>query len=1176
MTEREELEKAMAALDQQRSMLGDAAVEAALAGLQQKLSALEKGEPASQTLTGERRIVTVLFCDVKGSTAMAEKLDPEDWAGIMKRAFAYLIEPVTRHEGTVVRLMGDAILALFGAPTTHEDDPQRAVRAGLEIVEGITVFREQLKRERGLDFNVRVGINTGLVYAGAIGSDQRVEYTAIGDTMNLAARMEQTAQPGSVQITEQTFKLVDPWFEFEALGEIQVKGKREPVPVYRVLHIKARPVRGRGLEGHGLSAPIVGREQELERIEVCIKRLYELMEGCIVGIIGEAGLGKSRLLEEAKSFTSSKSSNVLWLEAQTLSFGQTISYWPFQQILRGWADITEGDDVDASWSKLESRTRELFGEETMDYLPYLASLLALEVRDDYAERVKYLDGDAMGQQIFLTSRRFFERLAHRQPTILVFEDLHWMDESSTLLLEHLLPLVESVPLVIFGVSRPERETPAARLREICGRDFVDRYTEIRLVPLSESDSGQLINNLLDIENMPARLRDAIVAKADGNPFFLEEVIRTLIDTGAVQREASSGRWHATAQMEAINIPNTIQGVIMARVDRLEEELKQVLRVASVIGRSFLYRVLKAITEAGQHLNDDLTELQATELIREKQHLPELEFMFKHALAQEATYESILLQKRRELHARVALAIEALFAERLEEFYGLLAYHYARAEVWDKAQEYLLKAADQAGQMAADAEALNLYEQAMAAYARAFGDQWDPAQRASLERKISEAIERRGDYQQAVEHFRQALGYLGYRLPMSRGEVRTALAREILVQAAHRLWPNRFVKPAAPLPPPPVEDEGRIYLRLAFIDGRTNPERFLMVTLRELNFSEQYGFPLGIVFGCQTFGIALDFVGWSWLAGWYHHYALEVAQEIQIPRALANAYNGLQIHEFYRGELVHSLEYGRQSFQAFKLTRENATSEIAASFLVWALSELGDFDGAVAESQELIRWGRDAEVRVAWCWGETILGYALRRQGKLEEAIEHLQQAIKLAEAIPDHVYRIIAGAELGLCYLRQDNYERALSELETCLRIRAEHRVVEPSGHAAILVNLAEAHLWMAEQDVSQRDQSLNKAKSFCHAALRQAPKERPKLPKALRLQGTYEWLCGKPAAARKWWQKSLAEAERMSMKYDIGMIHLEMGRRLGEREHLEKAEKVFSEIGAELDLAKARVLLHR
>ena len=225
-----------------------------------------------------------------------------------------------------------------------------------------------------------------------------------------------------------------------------------------------------------------------------------------------------------------------------------------------------------------------------------------------------------------------------------------------------------------------------------------------------------------------------------------------------------------------------------------------MRLASVIGRNFLYRVLQAIAEAGQRLDDDLAELQASELIHEKQHLPELEYMFKHALAQEATYESILLARRRELHVRVAQAIEALFAGRLEAFYGLLAYHYAQAEAWDKAQAYLLKAADQAGQMAADAEALNLYEQAIAAYGRAFGDQWDPAQRASLERKMGEAFRRRGDYQQAVEHFRHALGYLGYRLPMSRTEVRVALVRELIVQVGHRIWPKKFVRPAvSPMP-----------------------------------------------------------------------------------------------------------------------------------------------------------------------------------------------------------------------------------------------------------------------------------------------------------------------------------------------------------------------------------------
>jgi len=279
----------------------------------------------------------------------------------------------------------------------------------------------------------------------------------------------------------------------------------------------------------------VGRAPELQTIEACAWRLVEQGEGGIVVILGEAGLGQSRLVAEAKSFAVGSLSNVLWLEGQTLSLGQTISYWPFQQILRGWAGISEEDDAEATWTKLETHVRAVFADETIDYLPYLASLLALDVREPYAERVKYLDGDAMGKQIFLSTRRFIERLARAQPTLLVFEDLHWMDESSTLLLEHLLPLVETVPLVIFGLSRPERDTPAAKLRELCARDFANYYTEIRLAPLSETDSAQLIDNLLDVENLPPRLRDLMVGKAEGNPFFLEEIIRTLMEAGALVR-----------------------------------------------------------------------------------------------------------------------------------------------------------------------------------------------------------------------------------------------------------------------------------------------------------------------------------------------------------------------------------------------------------------------------------------------------------------------------------------------------------------------------------------------------------------------------------------------------------------------------------------------------------------
>ncbi|HLF31452.1 MAG TPA: adenylate/guanylate cyclase domain-containing protein, partial [Xanthomonadales bacterium] len=529
MKERKQLEQAIAALEAQRPVLGDTMVEAALQSLREKLTALDElhGEPFADpgrdaareaaSFTGERRVVTILFCDVKGSTAMAEQLDPEVWAGIIQPALGYLTEPVSRHRGTVAEVRGDGILAFFGAPVAHEDDPQRAVLAGLEILEGIRAYREQLQRGRGLDFQVRVGIHTGLVVVGGVGTEEQVEYTAIGDTVNLAARMEQTARPGTVQISEQTYKLVEQVFECKPLGELKVKGKRQPVRTYRVVGLKAEPESLRGLERQGLQSPLVGREAEFAALKDSLDRLLA-GQGGVVGIIGEAGIGKSRLVSELRH--GALAGRLTWLEGQTLSYGQTIPYWPFQEILRGYADITNNDGDDAAWQKLKGKIAALFPENAVattiqlplppsptvaEILPYLASLLGLKVRDAYLERVKYLDGEALGKQIFLAARRFFERLANVQPVVLVFEDLHWMDESSVGLLEHLLPLVESVPLLILGLSRPYRKTPAAHLGEVIAREHADRYTEIRLAPLSPGYSAQLVHNLLEIEDLPERV-----------------------------------------------------------------------------------------------------------------------------------------------------------------------------------------------------------------------------------------------------------------------------------------------------------------------------------------------------------------------------------------------------------------------------------------------------------------------------------------------------------------------------------------------------------------------------------------------------------------------------------------------------------------------------------------------
>jgi len=1177
MTEREQLEQAIAALESQRLALGDAVVDAALAPMREKLAALRASPKTSapqqveRGRTGERKLVTVMFADISGFTVLSENMDPESVRDLMNQCFTHLVPCITQYEGTIDKFIGDEIMALFGAPRAHENDAERAIRAALDMMEVLERFNEEHHINLGLHF----GINTGLVLAGDIGAGLRREYSVMGDAVNLASRLEDVSERGQIFVGPHTYRLTTPLFDFETLEPIKFKGRTEAIPAYRVIGLKSNPGKVRGLAMKGISSPLVGREKEWATLQSRVGQLFN-GRGGIVSVIGEAGLGKSRLVAEVRPAAEgdSKQAKVLWLEGHTLSFGQTISYWPFQQILRTWAGITEDDDASTMWFKLEGHIRKLLGEETIEYLPYLASLLTLEVKDEYAERVKYLDGDAMGKQIFLASRRFFEHLARSQPTVLVFEDLHWVDASSAALLEHVLPLVESFPLLIIGLSRPERDTPARKLREIWVREHSEHYTEIRLAPLSALDSTQLIRNLLEIEGLPTSLRELMVKRADGNPFFLEEVIRTLIDTGAVTRDLSSGHWVATAQIESLHIPETIQGVIMTRVDRLDDEVKQVLRVASVIGRSFLYRVLKAISEASQRLDDSLGKLKQTELILEKQATPELEYMFKHALAQEATYESILLQKRRGLHARVAQAIESLFAERIEEFYGLLAYHYAKAEMWDKAQAYLLKAGDQAGRIAADAEALNLYQQALTAYARAFGDQWNPLQRAALESKMGEAFFRRSEYPRALEHSRNALAYLDYQLPLSRWEVQRALLSEVLVQIGHRLLPRRLNSTTDPVNSS-VVSEVSIYRYTGYIDAFTNSERFVLLALRLLNFSERRGYTLGVVMGSEGVGIVLDYLSLFKLAGWYHHSGVATAEKMKQPDAIGPAYTGLTAHEIYAGNPARALAYSQRSMQAYLEAGDLEELGIPTAYAAWISSNLGNFEESLAYSQELIRMGRDAGIRALRCWGETIRGDVLQRQGKIEEAIACQQKALELAKAIPDYLYHIIVGTELALCYLLQGNWQAALSELEACQRFAVDHNVVEPYGRVSLINNLAEVYLFAFEHGNSaERVFWLEKAGRACQTGTKASSGCKLKAPKALRLQGTYEWFNGRSAVAQRWWQKSLDEAEQMDMRYDAGLVHLEMGKRLRERAHLEKAEAIFSEIGAGFELSKARELL--
>ena len=398
------------------------------------------------------------------------------------------------------------------------------------------------------------------------------------------------------------------------------------------------------------------------------------------------------------------------------------------------------------------------------------------------------------------------------------------------------------------------------IEQLARTDYAERATEIALQPLSPAESETLVRNLVDLDDLPPGLRDLILAKAEGNPFFVEEIVRSLIDLGGLVRDRSTDGYRVTERATAISLPDTLVGVIMARVDRLDEDLKQVLRLASVIGRSFFYRLLAAISEAERELDESLAGLQARELVLERARDPELEYVFKHALVQEATYESILKQRRRELHGKVARSIELLFADRLEDFSGLLAYHYTQAEDWEKAQEYLFKAGDQAGSIAADAEALEHYERAMAAYTQAFGDSWEPVQRATLERKIGEALYRRGEHERAREHLIRALATLGRPFPATPGAMRRALVGQLVRQVLHRLFP--WFQPR-PMPADAVratEERCRVYYALAWIGAFGGTQTaWLLAVLLCLNEGERAGLGWAASWGSSWIAMALHTV-----------------------------------------------------------------------------------------------------------------------------------------------------------------------------------------------------------------------------------------------------------------------------------------------------------------------------
>jgi len=676
--------------------------------LDEKLAKIQRYLPKGLTekilaqrdrIEGERKQVTVLFCDMEGFTALSDRLGPEEAYSIMDQVYEILIHRVHDYEGTVNEMTGDGIVALFGAPIALEDAPQRAVRSSLAIHREMAKFSDRTKQERkGMPtLRMRAGIHTGPVVVGTLGNDLRVDFKAVGDTVNLASRMEELAEPGTTYISEETFKLTEGLFRFEALGEKAVKGREEPVNVYRAIAPSTRRTRFDVSAERGLT-PFVGRERELELLLDGLDR-SRAGRGQAFSIMAEAGVGKSRLLYEFRKAVANE--DLTFLEGRCLSYSRGVAYHPIIDILKANFDILEGDG-DLEIREKVKKGLKILGADEASTLPYLLELLA--VKDSGIDKIP-MSPEVRKDRITEALKGIVLKGSEIRPLILSYEDLHWIDKTSEDHLRHLLESIPGARVLLIFTYRPEF---------VHAWGAKSYHSQAMLNRLSNRESLTMLSHLLGTEELDKDLEEFILEKTEGVPFFIEELIKSLKDLKIIEREDS--RYRITKDVKEATIPATVQDVIMARVDSLPEGSKSLLQTMSVIGREFNYDLIKRVTgltEQEQELLSQLSVLKDSELLYERGIYPQSTYMFKHALTQEVAYNSLLLKRRKEIHEEIGEAIEALSADRLEEHYELLAYHYARSANMDKAAHYLDQANQKAAKLNAMGEAKAYFDEAMA-------------------------------------------------------------------------------------------------------------------------------------------------------------------------------------------------------------------------------------------------------------------------------------------------------------------------------------------------------------------------------------------------------------------------------------------------------------------------------
>jgi class 3 adenylate cyclase/tetratricopeptide (TPR) repeat protein len=914
----------------------------------QEIPAIDYSKPQSYTpkyladkiltnrsaLEGERKLVTVLFADVSNYTAMSEALDPEEVHQIMDGCFNILMDEIHRFEGTVNQFTGDGVMALFGAPLAHEDHAQRACHAALSIQKKLRNYSKKIKQDYGFVFKMRIGLNSGPVVVASIGDDLRMDYTAIGDTTNLAARMESKAVPGRILISGATHKLVKDFFAFNPLGKIEVKGKEQPQEAYELIKVGDIETRISASVAKGLTK-FVGRKSSMATIKEAFEKALS-GSGQVVGIVGEAGVGKSRLLFEFVNQL--PLGETKYLEGRCLHFGSGMVYLPILDMLRSFFEVKEGDQESVIKEKLLQKIRQM-DERLLDTLPSFQELLSVKVDD---EKYVQLDPGHKKMRTFEAIRNLFIRESEKHPLVLAIEDLHWIDKTSEECISYLIDWLANTHIMLILLHRLEYN------HQWGSKSY---YTKIGLTQLGTVSSRLLVEAILEDDQVPSEIRDLVLSRAGGNPLFVEELTHSLMESGTIARKGHE--YILTRDLSEIVVPETIQGIIAARIDRIEESMKNVIQMASVIGREFAFRILQSIIEMKKDLKSHLLNLQGLEFISQKRLFPELEYIFKHALTQEVAYNSLLQKRRKELHEKIGMAIESLYLNRLEEYYELLAYHFGKGGNADKAVTYLDLAIRKAVMVNAMDEALNHFNQAMELLDGLPENKERSKQRISLLVNMAIAffqLYQYPEYRKVLARFKPVAELLEDQRLSGSYWARIGHCQWWLGDSAEGL--QNLTKAAKICEGcEDFEEAGYVYLQMQWLyklQARYNEVFFLHK--RSLRMVER-------AFRLRYYVWAESAAAWSYacIGQWDNavevaNRALKVSQDYSDKSMIAFAAFILCLSYTLKGDLDHALQYGELSVRSAPTPGDRAWS---GEFFAWALCRSKKTDQGIKMLNEIL-------------------------------------------------------------------------------------------------------------------------------------------------------------------------------------------------------------------------------